>query len=106
MKNIMPKFKVEILEPAWRELEEIADYHLLMVGPISAKKIMDRILGALERLKEFPLSCPHVPDNELKGQDYRMLICDQYLCIYRLVGDVAYVYHIAHGSTEYDNLLK
>ncbi len=102
----MPKIKVEILESAWRELEEIADYHLQMVGPISAKKITDRILDALERLAEFPLSCTHVPDNELKGQDYRMLICDQYLCIYRLVGDVAYVYHIAHGSTEYGNLLK
>jgi toxin ParE1/3/4 len=102
----MPKSKVEILESAWRELEEIADYHLMMVGPISAKKITDRILDALERLKTFSLSCPYVPDHELKGQDYRILVCDQYLCIYRLVGDVAYVYHIAHGSTEYGNLLK
>ncbi len=102
----MPKCKVEILESAWRELEEIAGYHLLVVGPISAKKITDRILDALERLKEFPLSCPYVPDNELKGQDYRMLPCDQYLCIYRLIGDVVYVYHIAHGATEYGNLLK
>ena len=102
----MPKSKVEVLESAWRELEEIADYHQLMVEPISAKKITDRILDSLQRLKEYPLSCSHVPDNELKGQDYRMLICDQYLCFYRLVGDVAYVYHIAHGSTEYGNLIR
>jgi len=102
----MPKHNVEILESAWRELEEIAEYHLLMVGPISAKKITDRILDALDRLKTFPLSGPSVPDNELKGQDYRMLAGDQYLCIYRLIGDVVYVYHIAHGATEYGNLLK
>jgi len=102
----MIKCRVEILESAWRDLEEIADYHLLMAGPNSAKKITDRILDALERLETFPLSCPYVPDNELKGQDYRMLVCDQYLCIYRLIDDVVYVYHIAHGATEYGNLFK
>jgi toxin ParE1/3/4 len=102
----MPKNKIEILAPAWKELEEIADYHLLMVGQISAKKITDRILDALERLEEFPLSGPHVPDTELKGQDYRMLVCDKYVCIYRLIGDTVYVYHIAYGATEYGELLK
>jgi len=92
--------------PAWKELQEIADYHLLVVGQISARKITSRILDALERLGEFPLSGPYVPDIELKSQDYRMLICDKYLCIYRLIGDVVYVYHIAHGATEYGRLLK
>jgi toxin ParE1/3/4 len=102
----MQKLKIEILETAWRELEEIADYHLMIVGPISAKKITDKILNALARLIEFPLSCPYVPDNELRSQAYRMLVCDPYLCIYRVVGDVVYVYHIAHGATEYGSLLK
>lgn len=102
----MTKCKIEILAPVWRELDELASYHLLMVGKISAKKITDRILVALERLEEFPLSCPYVPDTELKNQGYRMLICDKYVCIYRLLGDTAYVYHIAHGTTEYGKLLK
>ncbi len=102
----MAKCKIEILAPAWRELDEVASYHLLMVGKISAKKITDKILGALERLEEFPLSCPYVPDTELRNQGYRMLICDKYVCIYRLLGDTAYVYHIAHGATEYGKLLK
>nr|WP_319489318.1 type II toxin-antitoxin system RelE/ParE family toxin [uncultured Caproiciproducens sp.] len=98
--------KIEILAPAWRELDEIASYHLLVVGKISAKKITDRILGALERLEEFPLSCPYIPDAELKSQEYRMLVCDKYVCIYRVIGDIVYVYHIAHGATEYGKLLK
>ena len=102
----MPKCKIEILVTAWKELEEIADYHLLMVGQISAKKITDRILDALERLEEFPLSCPYVPDIELKSQDYRMLVCDKYVCLYRLLGDTVYVYHIAYGAIEYGKLLK
>ena len=69
-------------------------------------KITDRILNALERLEEFPLSCPYVPDTELKSQGYRMLVCDKYVSIYRLLGDTVYVYHIAHGATEYGKLIK
>ncbi|MCL4516784.1 MAG: hypothetical protein M1379_14555 [Firmicutes bacterium] len=30
-----------------------------MAGPASARKITDKILDALERLEEFPLSCPY-----------------------------------------------
>ncbi|MDD2621100.1 MAG: type II toxin-antitoxin system RelE/ParE family toxin [Syntrophomonadaceae bacterium] len=102
----MAKFRLEILTPAWNELEGIACYHLHVVGPDSARKITDSILNALERLREFPLSCPYVPDSELKAGDYRMLVCDQYVCIYRLIEKVVYVYHIAHGVTDYSKLFK
>jgi len=102
----MSKYKLEILVPAWKELEEIADYYMLIAGQLLAKKITNRILDALERLEEFPLSCPFVPDSELNRLEYRMLICDKYICIYRLIGEYVYVYHIAHGATEYSNLLK
>ncbi|WP_243136753.1 type II toxin-antitoxin system RelE/ParE family toxin [Acetobacterium paludosum] len=101
----MPQCKVEILAPALKELEEIAEYHLLVVGRISAKKITDKILNALEQLEEFPLSGPHIPDTELKSKDYRILVCDKYVCIYRLISNTVYVYHIAHGATEYGKLI-
>ncbi|WP_415525277.1 type II toxin-antitoxin system RelE/ParE family toxin [Clostridium sp.] len=102
----MAKSRLEILAPAWRELDEIASYYLLVVGSASARKITDKILDSLARLEDFPLSCAHVPDIELKKQDYRMLVCDKYVCIYRLIGEIVYVYHIAPWSTEYSNLLK
>ena len=96
----MQKCRMEILAPAWRELEEIANYHMLMAGPISARKTTDKILVALKRIEEFPQSAPYVSDSDLKSQGYHMLVCDKYVCIYRLIGDTVYVYHIAHGSTE------
>lgn len=34
----MHEFSIEILAPAWHEIEEIADMHLSLVGPASAKK--------------------------------------------------------------------
>jgi toxin ParE1/3/4 len=101
----MPKYDIRILAPAWRELEEIAEYHLRAVGPFSAKRITDRILDSLKRLESFPLSCPMVPDPELQEQGYRMIVCQRYLCIYRLIGNTVNVYHIADGASEYGKLL-
>lgn len=100
----MKKCKIILLDEAWVELDQISDYYLVTVGPGSAKKITDKILNTIGRLETFPLSGSYVPDIELKNQGYRMIICDEYLCIYRLIGDTIYIYHIAHGSTEYGKL--
>lgn len=102
----MQKVKIEILPPAWAELNEIAEYHLHAVGVNSARNITDNILSSLERLEQYPLFCPYAPDEELRLQDYRILICDNYVCFYRLIGNTVYVYHIVHGSREYSKLFK
>ena len=102
----MANFRLEILSPAWKELDEIASYHFLVVGPASARRVTDKILDALSRLQEFPLSCPYAPDAELRDADYRMLVCGKYVCIYRLIGEVIYVYHIANRASDYSKLFK
>lgn len=57
--------KIEILESAQRELEAIAELHMNLVGPNSARKITDRILDSLSRLERFPLSGSLPRDAEL-----------------------------------------
>jgi len=47
--------KLELLTPAQRELEEIAFVYLELVGPLSARRITDRIYTALEKLKAHPI---------------------------------------------------
>lgn len=49
---------LEILPPAQGELEEIAQVHMALSGPSSARKITDQIFDALEQLTRFPLSGP------------------------------------------------
>ena len=54
-----------ILDPAQRELEEIAQLHMNLVGPNAARNITNLILDTLSRLEMFPLS-GHIPqDKEL-----------------------------------------
>ena len=94
-------YKVEILSPAWVDLDLIADYHLREVGPISAQKITNKILDALEQLELFPLSCPFVPYKELAELGFRMLVCGKYVCVYKLQGNVIHVHHIVAASANY-----
>ena len=91
--------KLIILEPAQRELEEIAILHMNLVGP-------NLILDTLSRLESFPLSGSLPEDRELLKNGYRYVIAGKYICIYRQIADTVYVYHIAHGASNYPLLFK
>ena len=98
--------KLVILEPAQRELEEIAQIHLNLVGPNSARKITTLILDTLSRLEMFPLS-GHIPqDKELRNAGYRLVIAGKYICVYRQVAQTVFIYHIAHGASNYPVTFK
>lgn len=97
---------VVVLEPAQRELEEIAQLHMNLSGPNSARNITDRIFDTLSRLELFPLS-GHIPqDKELRNSGYRYVIAGKYICVYRLIGETADIYHIVHGASNYPTLFK
>ncbi|MCG9968265.1 type II toxin-antitoxin system RelE/ParE family toxin [Pelotomaculum terephthalicicum JT] len=85
-----PKYKLELLTPAQRELEEIALVHMELVGVESARKITDRIYNALAHLRSHPNMGIACIDKMLRSEGYRMLICGHYLCIYRLLGETIF----------------
>ena len=97
----MAEYRVEILLPAWEDLNQIADFHMKMVGPASAQKIMDEILDAISKLSIFPLMGSLHWDPVLAQKDYRKVICGNYVCIYKVIGDVVYIYRMVHGATDY-----
>ena len=75
-------------------------------GPESARKITNGIVDTLSRLERFPLS-GHIPaDKELRVSGYRYVIAGKYICVYRPIGQTVFVYHIAHGASNYPSLFK
>lgn len=100
------KYNLHILAPAQYELEEIALVHLRLVASDSARKITNRIYDALTLLQINPHMGVSCGDRLLKIQDYRMLICGNYLCIYRLISNKVFVYHIVDGRADYPKLLN
>ena len=98
--------KLAILAPAQRELEEIARVYLELAGADSARRITDQILNSLERLKTYPLSGSLPRDRWLREAGFRLIISGKYIAAYRLMGDTVFVYHIAHGASDYPTLIK
>ena len=77
-----------------------------LVGPNSARKITNLILDTLSRLEMFPLSGYIPQDKELRGNGYRLVIAGKYICIYRLILETVFVYHIAHSASNYPVTFK
>lgn len=102
----MATYKLKILTPAQRELEEIARVYLELAGADSARRMTDQILNSLERLKTYPLSGSLPRDRLLREAGYRLVISGKFLAAYRLLGDTVFVYHIAHGASDYPTLMK
>ena len=102
----MATYKVELLTPAQRELEEIARVYMELAGADSARKITDGILTSLARLERYPASGSQPHDRWLRETGFRLVISGKYIAVYRLIGATVYVYHIAHGATDYPKLFK
>lgn len=97
-------YKVEILSTAWEDLKIIEDWYLIQFGLETALKVSDHILDVIERLEDFPDSGSLIPDHWLNEQGYRMVICEKHVAIYKKIGNVVYVYHIADTQTAYTKL--
>jgi len=99
--------KLVFLEPVKGDILSIAEFHLEKVGPKSAKRITDNILDAIDRLADYPLLGPTHPDPVLAEKGYRKLIVsDQYVCVYRVFTDAVYIYRVVNGAIDYPKLLK
>ena len=99
-------YRIQILDPAQAELEDIASLYCSLVGPSSARKITDDIFDALDRLSRFPLSGPPLRDAELRSLGYRFVVVDKYIVIYKPIGNTVFVYHIFDGRSDYPTLFR
>lgn len=97
-------YNIELLASAWEELDRISEIHLALVGVNSAEKITNRILDAIELLADNPYLGVEPKYSKIADQGFRMLICGNYLCFYKVGADTIKVYHIADGRKDYPNL--
>jgi len=96
----MKRYRVELLPAAWQDLDDISSY-LITKSVQAAERIINELLTAMRGLSAMPEAYPHVRDDELRKQGYRNLVCEKYLCIYKIVGDTVFIHHVVHGSRNY-----
>ena len=95
-----------ILQSAWEDLAEIADYLVRVSGERVAEETTDEILDTIELLAPTPLLGSLHHDPVLQRLGYRKLICGRYICVYRMVDDVPVVYRVFHERQNYAWRLK
>ncbi|PXV87821.1 toxin ParE1/3/4 [Lachnotalea glycerini] len=98
------KHKVEILPSAWEDLKGIEDYYTVQFDVETALRVSDHILDAVDRLEDFQDSGSLTPDKWLNEREYRMVICNKHVIIFKIIETSVYVYHIADTQTEYTKL--
>lgn len=101
----MQKFKVELLPSAWDDLEDISNYLSIKDSDL-ANRITGKIINSLRKLENFPNAGAYVPDDELRKNNFRMVISSPYISFYKFIDNIVFVYHIVHGAKEYSSLLK
>lgn len=101
----MENYEVKLLPVAYTDLDEIFDY-IMADNPEAAGRILDRIIGSLRRLENFPQSGAPLLERSLKKFNFRMVPIDPYIVFYRFIDDRVYIYRILHGARDYRLLLK
>lgn len=100
------KYIIDIRPEAWSEISKIADKHLTLVGPVSAKRVTDQLLNDIEMLATQPFMGMECQEYMLMSEHYRRIVSGVYLCFYRVIGKTVYIYHIVDGRTNYTRLFK
>ncbi|MCL2752397.1 MAG: type II toxin-antitoxin system RelE/ParE family toxin [Firmicutes bacterium] len=103
----MERYKVELLQPAYDEIDGIFDY-IFLDSPDNAAAMVDRIFARLRQLERFPESGTKVSDKVLKKYGFRTLVEEPYIIFYNLSADLktVYIHHVLHGARDWLSVLK
>lgn len=102
----MRRFQVSLTEDAARDLEDLFDYIADHDDPAKANDVLDRIEETVESLATFPERGSHPKELLSLGiREYRQAFLRPYRVIYRIVGQVVYVYLIVDGRRDMQTLL-
>lgn len=93
--------KVEWLYEAQAEFRDILLYYKTNVGKPYARKFSEKIRGRVRHLADFPEMGVLREETLLGKHGFRALFIDQYACIYKIEGDIVYIYHLVDARRDY-----
>ena len=101
------RYRVLLTDDAVRDLEELEFYIHTHDGPGSAEHVLGKIADAFLGLEELPERGHHPPELAALGiQEYREVFFKPYRIIYRVQNKKVYVYVIADGRRDMQDLLS
>mgnify|MGYP001425876276 FL=1 len=85
-----------------RDLDDIWDYIVSeLQNRVAAERVVDRILDAVERLKDFAEMGALLSSVADVGGDYRFLVSGNYMVFYRVNGRDVFIDRVLYGRRDY-----
>jgi len=97
----MLRHKLVILKEALQDIDSISDHLILFSGAESARKTINSILDSISKLEEFPYMGARHNYPILADQEYRKLVCGEYVAVYKVIEDTVFIYRIVKWKTDY-----
>ena len=101
--------RVVFTEPAEYDLLDIEYYIFVnLCNPQAAQRISDGILGAANKLAEYPEGHPLVGEELLGRMGIRITYFDNYniFYYYDMQSDVVYIIRVLYNKVDWQNILK
>ena len=88
------------------DLDDIWDYIVSeLQNRVAAERVVDRILDAVERLKDFAEMGALLSSVADVGGDYRFLVSGNYMFFYRVNGRDVFIDRVLYGRRDYLRVL-
>lgn len=99
------RYSVRLLSLAEKDLEELLTY-VAAENSTSALALADKIEKKLLTLIVHPWLGKIPNDEPLAAMGYRVLVVENYLICYKVIGKTVLVYRIIHGASDLPSLLN
>ena len=100
------KNKIHYSPESRRDLDDIWDYIVSeLQNRSAAERVIDRIMDAVDPLKNFAEMGTPISSIADVGTDYRFLVSGNYMVFYRVQGNDVYIDRVLYGRSDYMSAL-
>ena len=100
------KNKIHYSPESRRDLDDIWDYFVLeLQNRSAAERVIDRIMDAVDPLKNFAEMGTPLSSIADIGTDYRFLVSGNYMVFYRVQDNDVYIDRVLYGRSDYMSVL-
>ena len=100
------KNKIHYSPESRRDLDDIWDYIVSeLQNRSAAERVINRIIDAVDPLKNFAEMGTPLSSSADIGTDYRFLVSGNYMVFYRVQGNDVYIDRVLYGRSDYMSVL-
>ena len=98
------KYKIRITPLVIHDIKSIVDY-IAEDNETTAKEMGEKLYIVIEDLKTFPNSGSNLSNKISVKVDYKYVICERYMIVYKVQDDYVSVYRVFDMRRDYKGLL-